>query len=47
MRKCDISNLLLEKYNGSIIHRSRDCRFIVDHDMGGRQTLHCLQVRTF
>jgi len=43
IRKSDIPNLLLEKYNGSLIYRARDCRFVVDCKIG--ETLHCMQCR--
>jgi len=52
INKSDIQHLLIEKYNGRVAFRSRDCNYVVDNNANQvraseESRLHCPQCRIF
>jgi len=52
IKKSDIQHLLIEKYNGKVFYRSKDCKFIVDNNTNSlnansESRNHCPECRIF
>jgi len=52
IKKSDIQHILIEKYNGCVFYRSKDCKFIVDNNTNSlnansESRKHCPECRIF
>jgi hypothetical protein len=52
IKKSDIQHILIEKYNGKVFYRSKDCKFIVDNNTNSlnansESRNHCPECRIF